>query len=298
MKKIVLALIAFAFILECSAQQISLYSQYMQNKYAVNPAVAGTTPYNPITLSYKQFWTGINGGNNIQSLSSHMAISENVGVGGKLYKYAVGPEEKIGIEGTYSYILPIGTGGNKISFGLSGLLYQYHLNKDMITLEDQDDEAVMNSSEKLIVPDASFGTYFYSDNYYAGIAIQQLFNRKVSLMNKDELDQRQVRHYMLHGGYSYIIDDKFSVEPSVLLKFIEAGSMQIDINAKVTYMQMLWAGISYRTSDAVVAMFGVSKKRFEFGYAYDILMGDIKSYSGGSHELMFRYKISSSKPKL
>lgn len=298
MKRLLFALLLIGFSLQGFSQQLSTYSQYMLNKYAINPAVAGTTPYNPITMAYRQLWTGLDDAPSIQSMSSHIAISEKVGVGGKIFNISTGPLSKTGMEATYAYSIPVGTDGSRISFGLSGMLYQTYLDKSKLIYDDADDPTILFGSERLIVPDASFGTYFHAENYYAGLSIYHLFNRRVDLMNEDYLDQRQVRHYFLHGGYNYIIDEVWAVEPSALIKFIEAGMFQLDFNVKGVYKQMLWAGISYRTQDAVVIMIGAGKKRFEFGYAYDLIMTDMKKHSNGTHGIVFTYKLSASRPKL
>ncbi len=59
MKKILL-LIAIFTLGESQAQQVSLNSQYMFNYFAINPAVAGTKNYSPITFSFRRQWMGIN----------------------------------------------------------------------------------------------------------------------------------------------------------------------------------------------------------------------------------------------
>lgn len=298
MKKILLSVFAVALLLEVSGQQLIMFSQYMNNKYAVNPAVAGSMPDNPVILSYRQLWTGINDAPTYQMINSHFMVGEKIGVGGKISNYTTGPINKLGIEGTYAYHLIVNANEDRLSFGLSAMLYQFNLNKSALILEDPDDNAIMYSAESLIVPDASFGLYYYSSNYYAGIAIPQLFNRKVPMMNENFIEQRQVRHYFLHGGYIYDINERFSVEPSVLLKLIDAGVFQGDINAKLTYNNTAWLGISYRTEDAMVVLAGISKNKVAFGYAYDITMSDIKNYSHGTHELMFIYRLGNTEQKV
>ncbi len=298
MKKILAIAILFGFITSISAQQIVPYSQYMDNKYALNPAVAGSLPYNPIAMSYKALWTGIDDAPTFQMINSHMSISNRLGIGGKIFNITYGLYSKMGMEATYAYHIPIGASGDKLSIGLSGLLYQYHLDKTKLNLEDPDDEAILFGSEKLIVPDANFGVYYYGKNYYGGLAIQQLFGRKVNLMNKEHIELKQVRHYFLHGGYIYDINANFSIEPSILLRGIEAGIYQVDVNVKGTYKQLVWLGVSYRTQDAVAIMMGFRKDRILFGYAYDIALSEIRKYSVGTHELLFMFKFNKSKPKL
>jgi len=298
MKKISLIITALIVVQSVIAQQLTSVSQYMENKYVFNPAVVGTMSYSPLALTYKRMWTGMDDAPTMQMISSHFLAADNMGLGGKIFNYSTGALSKMGIEGTYSYILPVGSSGAKLSLGLSAQLYQFYLNKSKLTLEQMDDDVMLFGSEKLITPDAAFGAYYYTDKYYAGLSAYQLFNRKVDLMTDKILENRQVRHYFLTGGYNYDINSNFSVEPSILAKFVEAGILQIDINAKVTYKQMVWLGLSYRTKDAVAVNLGIRKDRFIFGYSYDYSLTDIRNYSVGSHELLFIVKFNRSKPKL
>ncbi|MBI4647395.1 MAG: type IX secretion system membrane protein PorP/SprF [Bacteroidia bacterium] len=291
MKKTAALIICIAIISAINAQQRNMFSQYMLNKYWVNPAVAGTTPYIPLSVTYKQFWTGIDDAPNVQALNGHAKLVENMGIGGTVYNYSTGPTSIQSIEGTYSYHFNVMEGA-KISLGLSAMLYQNQLNKSALLLENPDDDAVNYCTDKLIVPDASFGVYFYEteSKYYAGLAVHSLFNRKVNHMNNKILEQRQVRHYFLHGGYIFTFND-FKIEPSLLLKLIEAGVFQGDINVSGQYKDIVSAGISYRLGDALAVMAGVGNKRLTFGYSYDITLSNIRNASNGSHELLFIYKV-------
>ncbi len=295
MKRYILAvLVSVFFLTSLQAQQIASYSQYMHDHYLINPAAAGATDFMPITLAYKKVWTGLQGSPEFYSLSGNTKINDNMGVGAKVFNYKSGFENKFGIDLSYAYSIKIGE-SNRLAFGLSASLYQFSLDKSQITLEDPNDNTVMYATDKLIVPDANFGTYFNGKNYYVGISIAQLFGRKVNMMNTDYLEQRQVRHYYLHGGYKFEIGEDYSIEPSLLMKFVEAGEFQAELNVKATFKKIAWAGVSYRLNDAVIPMFGIEMDKFIFGYAYDITLSEMKNYSQGSHELMFIYKLGSIK---
>lgn len=279
------------------SQQITSFTQYNEYRYLINPGVAGTTTYSPMALGYRRLWTGIDDAPGMQFISTHLPVATNMGMGGKVFNSSTGPISKTGIEGTYSYQMKI-SDKIKLSLGLSLELYQFHLNKSQITLEDMDDNLLLMGSEKLIVPDAAFGAYMYADNFYAGISSYQLFDRKVNMMTDNLLENKQIRHYFVHGGYIYDINDSWSLEPSALIKVIESGVFQADVNAKVTFKQMASLGLTYRTQDAIGISLGFSKERLFLGYAYDIVLNDLKKYSLGSHELIFVYKFTKSTPKL
>lgn len=298
MKKIFFSIAILILTNSLFAQQLTSVSQYMENKYVFNPAVVGSLSYSPLALTYKRNWTGIDDAPSMQMISSHFLAADNMGLGGKIFNYSTGKLSKMGIEATYAYHLPIGSNGAKLSLGLSAQLYQFFLNKSQLTFEESGDDVIRFGSDKLITPDAAFGAYYYNENYFIGLSAYQLFNRKVDLMNDGILENKQVRHYFFSAGYNYDINSNFSVEPSFLAKCVEAGIAQIDINAKVTYKQTVWMGLSYRTQDAIAINLGIRKDRFIFGYSYDYTLSDIHKYSNGSHELLFIVKFNKSKPKL
>lgn len=297
-KKHFIVINVLLFSLSINAQQIPTLSQFMENKYMVNPAVAGTEAYSSIVFNYKRWWSGIDNSPAMQSISSHFMASDNVGLGGKIFNYATGPLSKMGMEATYAYQLKFGNNGAKLSLGLSAQLYQVYLNKSLLKLEEQDDNAVLFASEKLITPDAAFGVYFYNQRYYIGLAAYQLFNRKVDMMTDNILENRQIRHYFFTGGYTYDINNNFSLESSLLAKIIESGVNQSELNIKGVYKQSFWLGLAYRTKDAFIINAGIRKDRFVFGYAYDFSINEIQKHSIGSHELLFIVKFNRSKPKL
>jgi type IX secretion system PorP/SprF family membrane protein len=289
MKRTTLIFLAALFVQGVLGQQLPLNSQYILNQYEINPAVAGSSDGFPLGFTFRKLWMGLEGSPSIQTLSGHMEVAEHMGVGLKVFNVSAGPLRRTGGEVTYAYHIPLGGGKQKLSFGLSGLFYQYNIDISGLEVKDVDDPVLLNSAESMFVPDVSFGTYFHGDNYYVGLAVPQLLSRKVDLKSDVELDQQQVRHYFLHGGYRFDINEQFSLEPSALIKIIEAGVFQADINLRLTYQKMVSFGLSYRTSDAIVIQLGYHTEKFLVGYAYDITLSDVRTTSSGSHEIMMIY---------
>ncbi|MBN1159209.1 MAG: type IX secretion system membrane protein PorP/SprF [Bacteroidales bacterium] len=269
-------------------QQIPNFSMYNMNHYLVNPAASGITDRVPVSLSYRKIWAGIEQSPSVQYLSASMLVAKDMGVGTRLFNYQAGPLRKTGLEGTYSYHLSLGQSGMKLSFGLSLLLYQFHLNKSDLFIEDIDDQ-VFFGDEHMFVPDAGIGTYLYHEDFFVGLSVPQLFQRNIDLKSDVVLQQKQVRHYYLHGGYRFDAGSDFKLEPSVMLKFIEAGIFQADINALVTYKEMVNFGVSFRTSDAVAFQVGYCNPDLFIGYAYDLVISGLRNNSFGSHEILFSY---------
>ncbi|MFO7658944.1 MAG: type IX secretion system membrane protein PorP/SprF [Bacteroidales bacterium] len=289
-KQIIILLLAILTFHAVNSQQIPHFSQYTLNHYMINPAATGTTEKIPVSFTFRKLWAGFEGSPSVQLLSGDIAVADGMGAGMKLFNRQEGPLRKTGMEATYSYHLDLNSMGTKLSFGLSALLYQVYLNKSDMKVEEPDDEVFMGN-EKMTVPDASFGMYLYDEDYYVGLSVPQLFNRNIDFKSDGILQNKQVRHYYLHGGYRFELNPDLKLEPSLLLKFIEAGLFQADINARVTYKDMLIGGISFRTSEALIFQVGYQVQDFTIGYSFDLVLNALKSQTIGSHEIMLIYSL-------
>ncbi|MBN2613962.1 MAG: type IX secretion system membrane protein PorP/SprF [Bacteroidales bacterium] len=289
-KQIIILLLATLTIQAVYSQQIPHFSQYTLNHYMLNPAATGTTETMPVAFTFRKLWAGIEGSPSVQLLSGDIAVADAMGAGIKIFNQQEGPLRRTGLEATYSYHLDLNSAGTKLSFGLSGLFYQVYLNKSELNVEDPDDEVFMGT-DKMTVPDASFGMYLYDENYYVGLAVPQLFNRNVDFKTDGVLQNKQVRHYYFHGGYRFELNTDLKLEPSLLLKFVEAGLFQADINARVLYKDMLLGGLSFRTSEALVFQVGYQVQNFTIGYSFDLVLNALKAQTIGSHEIMLVYSL-------
>ena len=96
------------------------------------------------------------------------------------------------------------------------------------------------------------------------------------------------RHYYVMAGYTFNLSPQFELTPSILTKS-DASSTQLDIDLMVRWNKMVFVGASYRLTDAIPVFAGFEYKGFKLGYAYDVTLSNIKSYSSGTHELMLGY---------
>jgi type IX secretion system PorP/SprF family membrane protein len=289
MKRIIIALSFVVIVSSLTGQQLPYFSQYNLNHYSINPAATGVTETLPIAFVYRKQWANMPQSPTSQYISGHTEIYKDMGVGAKILNYTFGPQRKTGMELTYSYHLEF-QNDMKLSFGLSGLFYQFHLGKSKLSIEDPNDQ-LFAGDENMFVVDAIFGSYLYGKNYYAGISIPQLFNRNVDLKTDNILQEKQVRHYYIQGGYKFDIAPDITLEPSTLIKLMESGLYQVDINALAEYKKMVSLGLSFRTYDALSIQLGYIYKGWRFGYAFDIAVSKVRMATYGSHEIMVMYTL-------
>lgn len=298
MKKLYTSLLLLALTLGAFAQQQPMYSQYMFNRFLLNPAVTGNVDYIPLRLTARQQWVGIDNAPSTQAISAHTLLgNKSMGVGGYIFADRFGPETKIGIQASYSYILPINSWNSKLSFGIALKGFQYALDYNKMTAIDEDDQVLYNNTETAFVPDADFGMYLQGERYFVGLSATQLIEIPVKIAEKEVEDNSMIRHYYLLAGYKFALGDKFELEPSVLGKATEKTPFNMDINLRGIYMQNYWAGVSYRSSGALIAMIGIKYKGVVFGYSFDYSINDIQDYQSGSHEIVIGYNFGEGKNK-
>lgn len=293
MKKIFLILIAISFFtLAGFSQQIPLYSQYMFNKLLLNPAVTGNTDAIELRLTARQQWVGIEKAPSTQVISGHLRLNNGtMGVGGVIYADRFGPESKIGLQGNYSYIIPVFNEEGRLSFGLSFQVFQYQMDYANFTFLDIDDSMLAYNKENSWRPESDIGIYLYGANYFAGISANQLIALPVKIGGDEKELNKLVRHYNLMGGYNFSVGRDFNLEPSTLLKTSFKAPFQADVNIKGIYQKDYWLGFSYRTSGDIITMLGFTYKDFVFGLAYDLATSKLIHYQNGTFEIMLGYNI-------
>ena len=144
------------------------------------------------------------------------------------------------------------------------------------------------------VPDASFGVYAYSENYWGGISISHVLQSKMKISGTWIDDSnKMVRHYFAMGGYKFSFPGQYhlEIEPSVLFKFTETTPLQTDFNMKIYINKKFYTGLSVRSGDSFVAMFGFTFDDYFFGLAYDFTFSDLSSHTIGSQELVFGWNL-------
>ena len=295
MKKII---VVFSLVIStlANAQQLPGFSQYLQNDFLLNPAIAGTKSYAPITISHRSQWLNFSNAPTTQIASIHGGVNQKVGIGLTLINQQTGPTGMMSAQFSYAFRFKIND-KTKLSFGLAPMIIQHSLNKSKINLDEQNDNTFNRISGKTIIADLNAGVYLYTEKYFLGISLPQLTGNKIR-MGDDMFTEHLKRHYLFHAGYDHVVNEKYTFTPSILVKVMESGApIQTDVNVKLTYNKLIWVGLSYRFSashnfnEAAVAFLGVSKANFSFGYSYDHSFMSIGMHSNGSHELFISYHI-------
>ena len=296
-------------------QQLPLYSQYLYNKFLINPAVAGSDGYTSVNLTAREQWVGYSGAPRTFSFSvqtrmlkKSYSLKKNkiigqffrpksdgkVGIGGYIFSDKNGLVQRTGFQASYAYHMWLQT-NTQLSMGLAFSGYHYKINEREINFEDPDEPWLNNNLRRgIFVPDVSFGTYLLNPKYSLGFSAEQLSKASAKIGSDAYKNFKMDRHYYLFGSYDFSPGNNVEIQPSLLLMMSEQLKPQADIGVTYIYNQEFWAGMAFRTSGALIANLGVKYTNIFIGYAFDFTLQEIQRITYGTHEITFALKFGDS----
>lgn len=271
----------------------------------MNPAVAGSEEFADFKIGYRNQWTGFTGAPKTMYISGHTDFGRRVtrvkssfvkggfhGVGGIITNDVIGATTNLNVKGAYSYHLTI---AKKVyaSFGVSVGWQQYTLDASMLD-PAQSNDVMLASTSKAGMGDLGLGAWLYSKHFFAGLSMTQTATQLVLSQSNKLMKYSLSRHYYGIGGGRFPMSKYFTFIPSACIKGVVGAPISFDVNSKIRYKEMVWAALSYRVTDAVAFLAGVTlNKQFDFSYSYDFITSDISKFTstGGSHEIVIGYRL-------
>ncbi len=307
------------------AQQKPHYTQYILNQYIVNPALTGIENYVDIKASHRLQWVGLQDAPVTTYLTMHGPIGKSDfkttatsysvpgenprgknyweeyvpskphhGWGVQVINDRTGPLNQFAAYGTYAYHIGL-TGSTNLAAGLGLGLTNMSLNTDKLQFNTAVDPAVYGSGIlNNINFDMNVGLYLYSGDYFVGVSAQQVMPSKIDFSNNaiKKTEGKRVPHLFATAGYRFLIGDNFNFIPSLMVKYIQPAPVQVELNGKLQYQDLMWVGASYRHEDGIAAMVGLNvSNTFNVGYSYDYTTSRLNNYTRGTHEIVVGFTI-------
>jgi type IX secretion system PorP/SprF family membrane protein len=280
------------------AQQQAAFTQYMFNGLALNPAYAGSHGSLSATALARRQWFGFDGTASTGTFSLHSPIlDKNIAVGTLLLHDRIGVTDQTGFNLAFAYQIRFPKG--ILSMGAQGGFTSYRARLSQLLVMHPNDPNFSGEDVNRFLPNVGTGFYYYTDRLYVGLSVPQLLNHYYN-PNIENGMARQVRHYFLTGGYVVDLSPDLKLKPSLLVKLVEGAPVQADFNANLLIKDVIWIGASYRSFESIDALLELQlSSQLKFGYAYDFATSrQVRSVTGGSHEMMLNYRFSFSKTKL
>ena len=297
------------------AQQLPLFSQYLYNKFLINPAVAGSDGYTSFNLTAREQWVGYYGAPRTFTFSGQTRILKSgfnvkkakvrksvlrpqsdgkVGLGGYVFSDKNGLVQRTGFQASYAYHLWL-QHSTQLSFGLAFTGYHFSIDEKEINFEDPNDPLLTSGLGKgVFVPDASCGVYLLNPKFNLGLSADQLFQAVAKIGSEAYNKFSMSRQYYLFGSYNLTQGIYSELQPSFLFRMSEQLKPQADIGMTYIYNQAFWAGLTYRTSGAIITNIGVKYQKIFIGYSIDFTLQEIQKITYGTHEITIAMKFGDS----
>ncbi len=264
-----------------------MYSQYMFNTLAFNPAYAGSADvFTAMALSRHQ-WVGFAGAPTTQTLALHAPLpGQTLSVGGTLIHDVAGPARQSGAFADLAYRLRTGP-DTRLSFGLKAGINFFQA--DIASLSTVEQDPTNASISGKVLPNIGFGMLWHSASYYVGLSAPKLLENTIG-DDGGVVTNREFRHYFLTGGYVMEVNRDLKFKPSIMMRVTQGAPLSLDLNANFLLRDKVWFGGMYRLGNGLGFMAQYRfNEQLRGGYAFDLTTTRIGAYNAGTHEIMVSY---------
>lgn len=301
--KFILFAVFLVFAVQISkAQYDAMFTQYMFNEMFINPAYAGSKEAMSATLLHRQQWVNFPGRPVTTSFSLHGPIQgDKMGLGLSILNEKVGVMNRNLVYGSYAYRIKF---DNKSTFAMGlmgGLDNQTNRLNTLRVTDDQNApvDPMFANSPNVVAPNFGAGLYYNTKTLYVGLSIPRMIDNRVQFGRDGSSTVRTTKilpslfTYYITAGYLFTLNDELKLRANTMIKAVQNAPMQFDIGANLLIREMLWAGLSYRSSSSLSLILGYQiNKQFLVCYAYDFGVNKTQKYSMGSHEIVLNYLFS------
>jgi type IX secretion system PorP/SprF family membrane protein len=288
------------------AQQEAMYSQYVFNPLAINPAMSSSPDAPIVKLIYRKKFMGADfeGDPQTQTFVAELPLkNEKMGLAFQLYNDIAGVIKSTGAYGIYNYKVKF-TDQVNLRMGIQAGITNFRANLTSVQLIDPKDPNFGQNINKAL-PSVGTGLNLTNDTWYVALSCPQVIKTDLSLVESPNYSSSSNRLYFGMVGYKFRMNRNNSLDINVLAKVVESAPVAFDYNVKLNLFDKLVLGSSFRLANdqfnlasnqarlgnALVAFMEVKvTPRIRFGYAYNIQTGKAQ-YDSGAHEVMLSYSF-------
>ena len=296
-KYVISLLVLVSSVTASFGQQDPMYSQYMFNIQAFNPAYAGTWESIGLMALGRYQWVGFDGAPETNTFTIQAPLrKENVGLGLSVISDNIGEEQRFAVFTDYAYRLILND-GVYLRLGLKAGFtnYQHNLANHVLYVPGgEHDPAFDGQIDKKFMPNFGVGVFLHSERYYMGFSIPKILQNDFETGVYNYSTNYELRHFTLIGGYVFNLSESVKFKPSFITRYVAGSPVVADLNASFLLKDRFWIGAMVRS----VGAFGFNTQfiigqKLRIGYAYDYDASyNLKSYNDGTHEIMVSYELN------
>lgn len=274
----------------------NIFQSNLQMMFQPNINFSSASSYEGTVLSvfHRNQWVKFSGSPKVLGANVFKSKGSNA-FGVSFFQDKVGVHDDLQISLNYSYSLQL-TKTKYLSFSLSPTLNQKRSDYNGLVQINQSDALITSTSNySLFSPNAKFGTYLYSKNFYVGISTPNLLDNNIINGTKVEnkFDFEKI-NYNFHIGFRKKLNKTNNLLASSYVKTVEGSFLHTEFNIMwETMSEKLGIGASFKTSKEIVGILRVQiMKRLMMGYAFQYTLTDLNNYNQGTHEILLVYNMS------
>jgi type IX secretion system PorP/SprF family membrane protein len=294
---------ACLWVLACDnvfSQDITNFTQFFFNPYALNSSYAGIEGQSAAFLGYRKQWATINGGPAIGNVSFHSPLNDKLSFGVNL------TNDKRGITGIsagmatigYTVLLDLET---SVRFGLSAGYASTNvdltkaLNDPNINLNDPLIVSAAGSHSSLI---GNFGFSFHKKSFHGGIALPNIL--QPVYLSKDAFTvnaSQPFQSVIIHASNRFYFDkDQNMFEPYVIYRLNNGVPSQFEVAGVLHLHNVAWVGASYKQQFGISGMAGFKiQNQLALGISYSLQNSDATQIPAPSYEIQLGFLFGQKK---
>jgi type IX secretion system PorP/SprF family membrane protein len=290
--KYLLLLVLLGVFRFSTAQQLGHMSTWSSHQFAINPAHTGIKTCLEAQSTIRGQWIGFDGApyTGWISVSSPLKakrknfLSARHGLGGLMYADKIGPFQQ------FSFLLNYAGHFNfsqtsRLSLGIAAGATQLSFDKEIANPLEPD--PAINGSATQLAPDARFGAWFNTENYYFGLALYNLIPNKWDKIGRDA---KSSFHGMFNAGTRVSIDQNHAILPALYLGFAPNSTIDLQVQAVADFNGRFSFGAGLRNTDALIFMLGYRfEEKWRLMYSYDFVLSALRPGTYHSHELTLAF---------
>jgi type IX secretion system PorP/SprF family membrane protein len=272
----------------------------------MNPAYTGYREALNATLIHRSQWIGFEGAPSTQSLTFEMpSKKDEIAYGGAVSFDRIGPTSELNLSGDFAYRIRL-RNRNTLSFGAkaSMALFQNNLT-DLSLISDyygETDENFMVNTSAFLMPNAGFGVYYYTADFYVGLSSPRMLRTRLDkrgTLPYQMMEGRIEPTYYFMTGKLWKLNRDLSIQPNLLVQATMNAPISFGAHVNMIYMDQLTAGLFYRLGESLGAIAQWKfNNEWKVGYSLDLAANQLIQTNYGSHEFMVNYTLNSKRKRI
>jgi type IX secretion system PorP/SprF family membrane protein len=281
------------------AQQLPFSSQYYSNPFVLNPAYTGINENISVFLTHRSQWTGLAGAPQTSYFTIDGPIrTKNSSVGLKVYSDVTDIISRVGAFANYSYKFKIAD-SNNLYFGVACGVFDNKIDFSKAQIRDTDDPFLSQQAQNKTVFSADLGIVYVLKKLTIGFAVPQILGNRLKypIVSGNSGYYNLNRHYQGTAKYVFDVSKEKAIiaYPLIMVRSVKGAPLQYDINGVIDWKKIGWVGVTYHSNYAMAISAGVRYRSFSVGYAFDIGISKISSYTGSTSEFLLGYIFQNKK---